>query len=617
MVKERITLWQKIKRKINVVKPGTTPPNWKCIGLMFVALLSSAFSLSFLFPFLPEMVLTFGYSEEEKGYYVGLIASSVFAGRILGSYIWGYLSDVKGRRLILLVCIFCNGSCCLAFGFSTNLALAIVFRFLAGLLNGIVGTAKAVLYEISDNTNQAIGMSTISLAWGSGLILGPTLGGWLASPAKKYPSLFDQDGFLGMFPYVLPGISCFIVSLFSFAWIFFKFEETSTNREIEIVIEEIDGDVEEMNLTSPENVKKLRSVENLKLNQYQAISCEDLHNESEAGTFFVKKNLMKEEIRKSTEGLNKNEVKIMKDGATNRTTKDEIISGENLTDLLLESSVRNDLKSNSDLSINKLNNRYETNDDKSQNSAIDCTEDEEDRESNKKESCWSRFVNSTPVVLMRTSDIRNSILLYTVYSFGVIGFEDIFTIWASTEPRLDGLGFDTSEIGTILGAVAIPLLLIQLFIYPPIVNKLGIKMAFIVFNIVIIIAVQILPVLHLMYDKKIELWMLLILILLAEKLGVNCCFSGSSLLINNSCEPKLVGVVNGMAMTFTAIARTLAPTVGGSLFAWSVGYGSQHIGAPFDVNLSFIFFGLVFMLSCLMCIFLPKSLNEQKKTMAV
>ncbi|XP_050408117.1 uncharacterized protein LOC126823364 [Patella vulgata] len=611
MAEERITQWQKIKRKLNVVKPGTTPPNWKCIGLMFVALLSSAFSLSFLFPFLPEMVLTFGYSEEEKGYYVGLIASSVFAGRIIGSYIWGYLSDVRGRRIVLLVCIFCNGSCCLAFGFSTNLALAIVFRFLAGLLNGIVGTAKAVLYEISDDTNQAIGMSTISLAWGSGLILGPTLGGWLASPAKKYPNLFDPDGFLGMFPYVLPGISCFTVSLFSFAWIFFKFEETSTKKDIDIIIEDIDGDVEEMDLTSSENVHKSRSVENLKLNQYQAISCEDLHNECEAGTFFVKTNLMKEEILKSTEGLNKSEAKI------NRTTKDEIISGENVTELLLESSAKNDLKSNSDLSINKLNNRYETKDDKGQDSATDCTEDDKDRESNKKESCWSRFVNSTPVVLMRTSDIRNSILLYTVYSFGVIGFEDIFTIWASTEPRLDGLGFDTSEIGTILGAVAIPLLLIQLVIYPPIVNKLGIKMSFIVFNIVIIIAVQTLPVLHLIYDKKIVLWVFLILILLAEKLGVNCCFSGSSLLINNSCEPKLVGAVNGMAMTFTAIARTLAPTVGGSLFAWSVGYGSQHIGAPFDVNLSFIFFGLVFMLSCLMCIFLPKSLNKQKKAMAM
>jgi len=28
----------------------------------------------------------FGYEEEEKGYYSGLVASSVFAGRLLGRY---------------------------------------------------------------------------------------------------------------------------------------------------------------------------------------------------------------------------------------------------------------------------------------------------------------------------------------------------------------------------------------------------------------------------------------------------------------------------------------------------------------------------------------------------
>ena len=38
-------------------------------------------------------------------------------------------------------------------------------------------TAKTVLYEISDNTNQAVGMSIISVAWGLGVILGPTVGG--------------------------------------------------------------------------------------------------------------------------------------------------------------------------------------------------------------------------------------------------------------------------------------------------------------------------------------------------------------------------------------------------------------------------------------------------------
>ena len=45
------------------------------------------------------------------------------------------------------------------------------------LISGTVVTAKTVLYEISDNSNQAVGMSIISVAWGLGVILGPTVGG--------------------------------------------------------------------------------------------------------------------------------------------------------------------------------------------------------------------------------------------------------------------------------------------------------------------------------------------------------------------------------------------------------------------------------------------------------
>jgi hypothetical protein len=42
------------------------------------------------------------------------------------------------------------------------------------VFSGTVGTAKTVLYEVSDNTNQAVGMSILSMSWGAGLILGPT-----------------------------------------------------------------------------------------------------------------------------------------------------------------------------------------------------------------------------------------------------------------------------------------------------------------------------------------------------------------------------------------------------------------------------------------------------------
>ena len=41
----------------------------------------------------------------------------------------------------------------------------------------MVGVTKSILCDISDDSNQAAGMSTIALAWGMGIILGPLISG--------------------------------------------------------------------------------------------------------------------------------------------------------------------------------------------------------------------------------------------------------------------------------------------------------------------------------------------------------------------------------------------------------------------------------------------------------
>lgn len=48
-------------------------------------------------------------------------------------------------------------------------------------------------------------MSTVSLTWGMGLIIGPAAGGLLSKPAEKYGG-FDPDGLFGQFPYLLPSL---------------------------------------------------------------------------------------------------------------------------------------------------------------------------------------------------------------------------------------------------------------------------------------------------------------------------------------------------------------------------------------------------------------------------
>ena len=52
--------------------------------------------------------------------------------------------------------------------------------------SGIVSTVKAVLSESSNNGNQALGMTIITSAYGTGLVLGPAVASAIADPIGQY-----------------------------------------------------------------------------------------------------------------------------------------------------------------------------------------------------------------------------------------------------------------------------------------------------------------------------------------------------------------------------------------------------------------------------------------------
>ncbi len=64
--------------------------------------------------------------------------------------------------------------------------MAIITRMLNGLANGNLGVARSYLREITDETNQGKCAGILSLAYGAGVIIGPTLGGLLSQPTLKY-----------------------------------------------------------------------------------------------------------------------------------------------------------------------------------------------------------------------------------------------------------------------------------------------------------------------------------------------------------------------------------------------------------------------------------------------
>lgn len=190
--------------------PGFPLKSFICI---WIVVLASALPISSLFPFLYFMIrdLHIAKREEDIGYYAGYVGSSYMLGRALTSVLWGMVADRYGRKPVIVIGTAVVVIFNTLFGLSVNFWMAITTRFLLGSLNGLLGPIKAYACEMFREEHQALGLSTVSTAWGMGLVIGPALGGFLAQPAEKYPNIFSQNSFLGRFPYFLP---CFCISIF-------------------------------------------------------------------------------------------------------------------------------------------------------------------------------------------------------------------------------------------------------------------------------------------------------------------------------------------------------------------------------------------------------------------
>ncbi|XP_066292059.1 uncharacterized protein [Branchiostoma lanceolatum] len=76
----------------------------KQVTVLAVLLTSGSIAGSAKKPFLPFLTHDFFpyLKSNQIGYYTGFLTSAIAAGQLLGCFMWGKLSDIVGRRPILL-----------------------------------------------------------------------------------------------------------------------------------------------------------------------------------------------------------------------------------------------------------------------------------------------------------------------------------------------------------------------------------------------------------------------------------------------------------------------------------------------------------------------------------
>lgn len=152
--------------------------------LLYFTLAVILLGFGVLIPLEAFLVDRFGASGQALGALVSLHALC----QLLFSPLWGSISDSVGRKPILMLGAVGNALSLVMFGLSNQLWMLFVARALGGIFAAAtMPTALAFIGDSTSKENRGGGMGVIGAAMGTGMVLGPGIGGWLGANSLSLP----------------------------------------------------------------------------------------------------------------------------------------------------------------------------------------------------------------------------------------------------------------------------------------------------------------------------------------------------------------------------------------------------------------------------------------------
>ncbi|KDR23002.1 major facilitator superfamily domain-containing protein 10 [Zootermopsis nevadensis] len=175
------------------------------VYIVFVSLLLDLLAFTMILPLLPSLLDHYRINDSPNGLYPWLLGkvryfqefvgapdrfNSVLFGGFLGSMfsflqfvaspLVGGLSDVYGRKPIMLLCLFGIAFSYVMWALSKNFALFVLARVIGGISKGNVSLSMAVIADVSSLATRGRGMALVGIAFSVGFIVGPVIGAMFA-----------------------------------------------------------------------------------------------------------------------------------------------------------------------------------------------------------------------------------------------------------------------------------------------------------------------------------------------------------------------------------------------------------------------------------------------------
>jgi MFS family permease len=548
------------------------------LAALSIALISNAYTLTSLFPYVGFMILGFGDAKNrnEVGYYAGYVTGAFMAGRFVSSYYWGHWSDIHGRKPTLYISLISTLIFSILFGFSSSLWFAIVTRFCLGLFNGIVSTCKVSLSEICGKEHEVIGMGIVGGCWSIGYIIGPAIGGILADPCAQYPSIFGSVVLFQNFPYLLPNIAASLIAAIGLVAIWLYVPETMdhcTNSDLNTQIT-FRKDTSTYAPSDPVIFGE-HSLEDNSCEQYEILSSSNTGKCGQNGRKVAQNPSIEDaEIKSLNLSLESDQtecdswksdswdIQEIPSDICNQTQFDVNNGSDENAALLADSSKEGPCNC-------KLNGRqYNTN------------------YSDRKEFKKSTSMLTNLKTILSIPSARNVLLLFMLFSLGTIMFDEVYPLWALATIDKGGLDWNPGTIGQVLSYAGIFMGIFQFCVYPFIAKSVGYIPMLKLSSVLLVPLYIAFPYCGLLQDYPTLLATAVALNIVLIKILAGIVYTSQSLITNHSVPASLRGGLNGFSMAVSSFGQAIGPLLGSLIFAYSVTENNGFFSL-FDFHLVF------------------------------
>lgn len=118
---------------------------------------------------------------------VGLILTMYAAAQFLCTPLLGALSDRYGRRPVIIGSLVIEAASFALTALAGTLPVLLLARFIGGIGASNIGSAQAVVADVTPPEGRARGMGLVGAAIGMGFVVGPAIGGVLAAGGAELP----------------------------------------------------------------------------------------------------------------------------------------------------------------------------------------------------------------------------------------------------------------------------------------------------------------------------------------------------------------------------------------------------------------------------------------------